>query len=103
MRCQYSRCGQVSSEKHATAVEAAAEEEGCPSRGATATLVGGCRALPESFKITTRGVHATHVWRSRSCGRWSVGNTLLDRLIADLRDVMRVCRPSSLYATGVDP
>jgi hypothetical protein len=60
MRCQYSRWGQVSSEKHATAVEAGAEE-GWPRRRGDRRGGGGWRARLESLTVITRRVHATHV------------------------------------------
>jgi hypothetical protein len=82
MVCQYSTRGLVSSGKRDRVLDPGAAEGGeDASEVATGTvIVGHSPALSEPLTAITRGAHATHVWRSRSCGRWSVADTRLDRL-----------------------
>ena len=62
LRCQYSRRGEVSSEKHKTAADPGAEEESWLMRVVTITVVaGGYRALLESLMAITLLANSTNV------------------------------------------
>jgi len=71
MVCHYPRPAQVSSGKRNRALDpGAADGGGDASDIATGTvIVGRSRAPSESLTVIARRAHATHVWRSRTCGR----------------------------------
>jgi hypothetical protein len=88
MRCQYSRCGEASSEKHGMAADPGAEEKSWLMRVVTVTVVGGgYRLLPESLTALIRMANSTKVWRFRTCGRLYVYDTILERLAQHLQDM----------------
>jgi hypothetical protein len=60
---------------------------------------GPFRAPSESLVAITRGAHVTHVWRSRSSGRWSVAAMRLHHLTSDRHKVTRACIPPSRCAS----
>jgi hypothetical protein len=85
MRCQYSRCDEVSSEKHVTAADRRAEAESWLMSVVTVTVVaGGYRAVPESLTAMTCRAKSATALRFRMCGRLSSYETLLERLAQDL-------------------
>jgi hypothetical protein len=70
MRCQYSKRGEVSSEKHETAADPGAEEESWLMRVVTVTVMaGGYRAVPESLTAITCRAQSATALRFRTCGR----------------------------------
>jgi hypothetical protein len=85
MRCQYSTCEQVSSEKHKTVAQAEAEEGADRGGGVTATVVGVYYVLPDHLTAITRRTNSAKVWRSSTPARLYVYDTLLQRLAADLQ------------------
>jgi hypothetical protein len=100
MVCQYSTRGFVSSEKHDRAVDPGAAEGGGDAFDIVTVFVVRSRALPEPLTATTGRAHATHVWRSRSCGRRSAADIRLDHLASAPQDVIRGGRPSLREGTS---
>jgi hypothetical protein len=94
MVCQYSICAPVSSGKHDRALDSGAVEGGGGAFDTGTVIVGRSCALSESHTALTRQAHATHLWSARTCGRWSVAHTLLDRLAPDRHEVTRAYRLS---------
>jgi hypothetical protein len=89
MRCQYSRWGPVSSEKHEMAAEAGAEE-GKGEVGSILTAmvaVGGCRSQPELPEVERRAAKAAKTLRSRTPARLYLDDTLLERLAYNLKHI----------------
>lgn len=82
MLCQYSRCGLVSSEKHAPAAEAAANEGGGDAAGVVpATVAGVYRVLSASLPAIIRLANSANIWRLRTCGRLYVCDTIPDGIL----------------------
>jgi hypothetical protein len=88
MRCQYSRCGEVSSEKHGTAADSGAEEESWLMSVVTVTVVaGGYRAVRESLTAITWRAKSSIALRFRTCGRFYSCDAILKRLAQGLEDM----------------
>jgi hypothetical protein len=89
MLCQYSRCDEVSSEKHETTPDAGVDEGGGDASGIlTATaVVGGYWALLECPEVMSRAAKAAKTLRSRTPARWSLKTSLLERLAEPCEDV----------------
>jgi hypothetical protein len=89
MLCQYSTHGLVSRGKRDRALDpGAADGSGDASDIATGTvIVDRSGTLSELLTAITPRAHATHVWRSRSRGRWSIEYTWLDGLAPDFQGV----------------
>jgi hypothetical protein len=87
MKCQYSTCEQVSSEKHKTVAQAEAEEGADRGGVVTATVVGVYYVLPDRLTAITRRANSAKVWRSSTPARLYVYDTLLEGLPQDLQDV----------------
>src|SRR5262252_8976422 len=89
MGCQYSTHGLMSSEKHETTAETGVEGRGGHTAGVgtVTVMMGGYGPLPRSLTGISRLAHSARVLRSRTCGRWSLGDALLERLAQHLQHV----------------
>jgi hypothetical protein len=93
MRCQYSRCEQVSSEKHKTVARAEVEEGADRGGVVTATVMGGYCVLPNRLIAITRRANSAKIWRSRTPARLYLCDPILERLAQDLEDMAAARRP----------